>query len=104
VNNLFRTQLEQAGLIFSGVSPDDVLVEIIELKDHPWFIGVQFHPEFQSTPKNPHPLFTSFVAAAKSRKKQIASQGVADKKEASSERSRTRSVASAGEASAGGRP
>jgi CTP synthase len=104
VNNSFRPQLEQAGLIFSGVSPDDVLVEIIELKDHPWFIGVQFHPEFQSTPKNPHPLFTSFVAAAKARKKQSSSQGLADKKETTSDRSRTRSVASASEASAGGRP
>jgi CTP synthase len=68
VNNHFRDTLEKAGLTFSGTSPDNVLVEIIELKDHPWFVGVQFHPEFQSTPKNPHPLFTAFVAAAKARK------------------------------------
>ena len=68
VNNAFRSQLEDAGLIFSGTSPDSVLVEIIELADHPWFVAVQFHPEFQSTPKKPHPLFTSFVAAAKARK------------------------------------
>ena len=64
VNNHFRKQLETAGLQFSGTSPDDSLAEIIEIKDHPWFVGVQFHPEFQSTPKNPHPLFKSFVAAA----------------------------------------
>ena len=64
VNNAFRDQLEKAGLVFSGTSPDNSLAEIIEIKDHPWFIGVQFHPEFLSTPKNPHPLFTSFVAAA----------------------------------------
>lgn len=64
VNNAYREQLEKAGLIFSGTSPDNTLAEIIEIKDHPWFIGVQFHPEFQSTPKIPHPLFTSFVAAA----------------------------------------
>ncbi len=65
VNNAYREQLEKAGLVFSGTSPDNVLVEMIEIKDHPWFVAVQFHPEFQSTPKNPHPLFTSFVAAAK---------------------------------------
>ena len=64
VNNAFRDQLEKAGLVFSGTSPDNSLAEIIEIKDHPWFVGVQFHPEFLSTPKNPHPLFTSFVAAA----------------------------------------
>ena len=64
VNNAFREQLEKAGLVFSGTSPDNSLAEIIEIKDHPWFIGVQFHPEFLSTPKIPHPLFTSFVAAA----------------------------------------
>lgn len=64
VNNAFRDQLEKAGLMFSGTSPDNSLAEIIEIKDHPWFIGVQFHPEFLSTPKIPHPLFTSFVAAA----------------------------------------
>jgi CTP synthase len=64
VNNAFREQLEKSGLVIAGASPDNSLVEIIELRDHPWFIGVQFHPEFQSTPKNPHPLFTAFVAAA----------------------------------------
>jgi CTP synthase len=70
VNNTFRDQLEKSGLVVSGTSPDGTLVEIIELADHPWFIGVQFHPEFQSTPKNPHPLFRGFVAAALARKSQ----------------------------------
>jgi CTP synthase len=65
VNNAFREKLEKAGFVFSGTSPDNFLVEIAEISDHPWFIGVQFHPEFQSTPKTPHPLFTSFVSAAK---------------------------------------
>mgnify|MGYP000461293744 CR=1 FL=1 len=64
VNNQFREQLEQAGLIMSGLSPDGQLVEIVELRDHPWFIGVQFHPEFKSTPRQPHPLFKGFIAAA----------------------------------------
>jgi len=73
VNNAFRSKLEEAGFVFSGTSPDNFLVEIGELKDHPWFIGVQFHPEFQSTPKTPHPLFTSFVAAAKAHKAQTIS-------------------------------
>jgi CTP synthase len=63
VNNSFRETLRNAGLQFSGVSPDGTLVEIIEVKDHPWFIGVQFHPEFKSTPRKPHPLFRSFIAA-----------------------------------------
>ena len=52
-------------MIFSGLSPDNKLPEIIELKDHPWFIGVQFHPEFKSRPLAPHPLFYSFIKAAK---------------------------------------
>ena len=64
LNNHFREQLERAGLIFSGIHPELNLVEIIELKDHPWFIGVQFHPEFKSSPRSPHPLFKSFIAAA----------------------------------------
>ena len=50
-------------MIFSGLSPDNKLPEIIELKNHPWFIGVQFHPEYKSTVSNPHPLFKSFVRA-----------------------------------------
>ncbi|MCO6430766.1 MAG: CTP synthase [Deltaproteobacteria bacterium] len=64
VSNRFRTRLEKSGLVFSGTSPNNELAEIIELKDHPWFVGVQFHPEFKSTPRNPHPLFKSFVSAA----------------------------------------
>ena len=65
VNNGYRQQLEAAGLIISGSSPDGELVEIIELADHPWYIGVQFHPEFQSTPRNPHPLFVGFIQGAR---------------------------------------
>jgi CTP synthase len=64
VNIAWREQLEAAGLIFSGLSPDGVLPEIVEYADHPWFIGVQFHPEYKSRPFEPHPLFASFVAAA----------------------------------------
>jgi CTP synthase len=64
VNNAYLEQLEKAGLIISGVGPTNQLVEIIEIKDHPWFIGVQFHPEFQSKPTAPHPLFQSFIQAA----------------------------------------
>jgi len=78
VNNKYRDALEKAGLIFSGTSPDNFLAEIIELPNHPWFLGVQFHPEFQSTPKNPHPLFTSFVAAAKARRAQNCSESKED--------------------------
>jgi CTP synthase len=52
-------------MIFSGLSPDNKLPEIIELKNHPWFIAVQFHPEFKSRPLEPHPLFSSFIKAAK---------------------------------------
>ena len=68
VNNNLRNQFERKGLIFSGMSPDDKLPEIIELKNHPWFIGVQFHPEFKSRPLTPHPLFSSFIKAAKNHK------------------------------------
>jgi hypothetical protein len=56
--------LEQAGLVISGLSPDGRLVEIIELRDHPWFVASQFHPELKSRPTNPHPLFRDFVGAA----------------------------------------
>lgn len=64
VNINYRDQLEDKGLMFSGLSPDGKLPEIVELKDHPWFIGVQFHPELKSKPFDPHPLFTSFIKAA----------------------------------------
>lgn len=76
VNNSFRDKLEKAGLVIAGASPDNSLVEIIELTDHPWFIGVQFHPEFQSTPKTPHPLFTAFVAAALAQRSALEKKGV----------------------------
>jgi CTP synthase len=64
-NNSFREQLEQKGLIASGLSPDGRLVEIVEIKDHPWMLACQFHPEFRSRPNHPHPLFASFIGAAK---------------------------------------
>ncbi|SMC75784.1 CTP synthase [Desulfocicer vacuolatum DSM 3385] len=63
-NNTYRKQLEDAGLVISGTSPDGELVEIVELKDHPWFLGCQFHPEFKSKPANPHPLFREFIKAS----------------------------------------
>jgi len=68
VNNNIKNNFENKGMIFSGMSPDNKLPEIIELKNHPWFIGVQFHPEFKSRPLSPHPLFSSFIKAAKNYK------------------------------------
>jgi CTP synthase len=64
VNMAYRDRLEEKGMIFSGLSPDGIVPEIVELENHPWFIGVQFHPELKSRPFEPHPLFTSFVGAA----------------------------------------
>jgi CTP synthase len=64
VNVTYKERLERAGLRFSGMSPDGVLPEIVEIPDHPWFIGVQYHPELRSRPFEPHPLFTSFIKAA----------------------------------------
>ena len=63
-NNAFRETLSQHGMVFSGTSPDGTLVEIVELPDHPWFVGCQFHPEFKSRPMHAHPLFHDFIAAA----------------------------------------
>jgi CTP synthase len=63
-NNKYREILEQNGLVISGISPDGELVEIVELKDHPWFVGCQFHPEFKSKPLKPHPLFKAFIEAS----------------------------------------
>lgn len=63
-NNKYRTEMVNAGLILSGTSPDDRLVEIIEIKDHPWFVGCQFHPEFKSRPTKAHPLFNGLIKAA----------------------------------------
>ncbi len=68
VNNNLKNKFEEKGMIFSGMSPDNKLPEIIELKNHPWFVGVQFHPEFKSRPLSPHPLFSSFIKAAKNYK------------------------------------
>jgi CTP synthase len=63
-NNAYREELQDNGMDLSGVSPNNKLVEIIEVKDHPWFVGVQFHPEFKSRPNRPHPLFANFIRAA----------------------------------------
>jgi len=68
VNINYKDQFEKNGMIFSGLSPDNKLPEIIELKNHPWFVAVQFHPEFKSRPLLPHPLFSSFIKAAKNHK------------------------------------
>jgi CTP synthase len=71
VNINYKEAFEKKGMIFSGLSPDKKLPETIELKEHPWFIGVQFHPEFKSRPLSPHPLFSSFIKAAKNNLKKI---------------------------------
>ena len=64
VNTRYRERLERAGLLFAGLSPDGLLPETVEYPDHPWFIGVQYHPELKSKPFAPHPLFADFVRAA----------------------------------------
>ena len=64
VNSAYKEALESQGLLFSGMSPDGLLPEIIERPDHPWFVGVQFHPELKSRPFDPHPLFSGFISAA----------------------------------------
>ena len=69
-NNQYRQKLQQAGLVFAGLSPDGSLVEIVELPEHRWFFGCQFHPEFTSTPRRGHPLFTSFIEAARQQQEQ----------------------------------
>jgi len=66
-NNRYKDVLEKEGMVFSGVSPNGELVEIIELRDHPWFVGCQFHPEFKSRPNKPHPLFLGFLSAVLNR-------------------------------------
>lgn len=63
-NNEFRSKLTEAGMVLSGLSPDGRLVEIVEIKDHPWFVGAQFHPELKSRPNRPHPLFKDFIRAS----------------------------------------
>ncbi len=63
-NDHYRDALEKAGMIATGINPDTGLVEIIEIPEHPWFVGVQYHPEYRSTVESPHPLFVGFVKAA----------------------------------------
>ena len=70
----FRNPLVSSGMSLSGTSPDGKLVEIVEIPDHPWFLAVQFHPEFKSKPMQPHPLFVGFVGAAMARRKNERSQ------------------------------
>ena len=69
-NNNYKTQLEQAGLLFSGMSQDNSLAEMIEIPGHPWFVACQFHPEFTSTPRHGHPLFEGFINAANTNRSQ----------------------------------
>ena len=69
-NNAYREMLGQAGLVLSGLSPNGRLVEIAELRDHPFMLGSQFHPEFKSRPNRPHPLFAAFMAAAVARQEE----------------------------------
>lgn len=77
-NNKYRDEIEKAGVLFSGIYPEADLVEVIELKDHPWFLATQFHPEFKSRPNRPHPLFSGFVKAATKRlEEQVALFGIA---------------------------
>lgn len=71
VNNEYRGPLESHGLVISGMSPDGKLVEMVELVDHPWFIGCQFHPEFKSRPQHPHPLFRAFIRATLEHRKRL---------------------------------
>ena len=63
-NENYKTQIESNGMIATGVNPDTGLVEIVEIENHPWFVGVQYHPEYKSTVANPHPLFKAFIKAA----------------------------------------
>ncbi|MBW7956938.1 MAG: CTP synthase [Deltaproteobacteria bacterium] len=80
VNNSYRDELEKAGVEFSGLSPDGQLVEIMEYKNHPWFVACQFHPEFKSRPMDPHPLFKGFVKAVLAEKLHAAKGGKAPRK------------------------
>ena len=71
VNTAYKDRLEQHGMRFCGMSPDGLLPETIEYADHPWFIGVQYHPELKSRPFDPHPLFASFIGAAMERSRLV---------------------------------
>ena len=92
VNNLLRKRLEAAGLRTSGTSPDERLVEVIELEDHPFFVASQFHPEFKSRPERPAPLFRDFIAAA------LEQAGDARRRRSEAERRRGRPLADRGHA------
>jgi len=81
-NNEYRDNLESKGLVLSGLSPDGRLVELVELPDHPYFVGCQFHPEFKSRPMTPHPLFSRFVSAALHRREEIKRAAQSETKEA----------------------
>lgn len=74
-NNEFREALVKKGLKITGTSPDRRLVEIVEIPDHPWFLGCQFHPEFKSKPRRPHPLFAAFIGASLKAKQQKGKNG-----------------------------
>ncbi len=78
-NNQYKSQIEEAGMLATGLNPETGLVEIIEIPDHPWFVGVQYHPEYRSTVANPHPLFVDFVKAALNFKKNKTSVSMAQK-------------------------
>jgi CTP synthase len=78
-NMAYADQLQEHGLVLSGYSPDEILVEIVELQDHPWFVGCQFHPEFKSNPMRCHPLFREFVRAVVSRSAGVAREAERDR-------------------------
>jgi CTP synthase len=71
VNMAYRDRLEKCGMVFAGTSPDGLLPETVEYSHHPWFVGVQYHPELKSRPFEPHPLFASFIAAAKAQSRLV---------------------------------
>ena len=75
LNNAYRKAFQERGLVASGISPDGTIVEIMERLDHPWFVAVQFHPEFKSKPTKAHPLFRDFVAAALVRRQAVQASG-----------------------------
>ena len=75
-NSAYENQLVEGGLIVSGRNPESSLVEVVELKDHPWFLGCQFHPEFKSKPMKPHPLFREFIRAGLDFRKSSGSEAV----------------------------
>jgi len=96
VNNAYVGQLQRAGMTVSGINPRRNLVEIVELKDHPWFVGVQFHPEFQSKPSAPHPLFDAFIAAALKQKRKQKGKGKGNGKSRGKDKGKKRVTRRAG--------